>query len=82
MWAYAEYRLWWVGVDIIKFARQLGVDMVVPLGSYRNVREALEMLDVIESTRFELLPSSWSERTPRDIDYHRGRRGPGGDFFY
>ena len=56
--------------------------MAVPLGSAANVREILEMLDVIESTRFESLPGSWSERVSRSVDYHPGRSGPGGDFFY
>ena len=40
------------------------------------------MLDVIESTWFESLSDSWSERDSRLVDYHPGRSGPGGDFFY
>ena len=40
------------------------------------------MLDVIESTRFESLPDSWSERISRSVDYHPGRNGPGGHFLY
>lgn len=82
MAAYAEYRLWWVPADIIMFARRLELDMAVPLGSYANVREVLEMLRVIETTRFEALPSTWRSRANRATDHHPGRTGIGGDFVY
>ena len=42
----------------------------------------LKMLELIESTRIETLPRSWTERVSRRIDYHPGRAGPGGDYFY
>ena len=77
MAAYSQYRLWYVSPTVIRFARELGMGMAVPPRSAANVRELLEMLDINESTRFESLPDSWSERVSRSVDYHPGRSGPG-----
>ena len=81
MTAYSQYRIWYLSPTVIRFARELGMNMEIPLGSTANVRELLEMLDVIESTRFEALPSSWNEPVSRSIDYRPGRSGPRGDLF-
>ena len=48
--AYSQYRLPYVSPTVIRFARELGMGMEVP-GPAANVRELLEMLDVIESTQ-------------------------------
>lgn len=56
----------------------MGMCMSVALGSCANVREVLELMEVIESTRFTVLPNSWRERTSRPLDYHSGRTGTGG----
>ena len=42
--------------DFIAFARTLGMDMVVALGSESNVAEVLELLEVVESTGFDEIP--------------------------
>lgn len=36
-----------------RFSRELGMGIAMPLGSRVNVREVLNMLDVIDSTRFQ-----------------------------
>lgn len=53
--AFDEYRMWWVPQDVIQFARQLWMAMSPYLGSIGNFDEALEMLEVVEETPFELL---------------------------
>lgn len=80
--AYEEYRLWYVPTDIISFARGLSMAMEVVLGSHSNVRKLLEILEVIESTRFDTIPNAWNCRTSRACDYHSGRYAQGGDFVY
>lgn len=55
------------------------MDMEVELWSRANVREVLEMLDIIETTRLEDLPDTWRDRTWRPDDHHPGRTGRGGD---
>lgn len=67
---YSECRLWYVPTDIIAFARELWLAMEVLLGSIANVREVLELRDVIEATEFDLLPDQWRHRQPQAIDYH------------
>ena len=62
---YIEYRLWYASSTVIRFAREFIMSMAVPLGSAANIREQLQMLDVIESTLLEGLPNSWSERVSR-----------------
>ena len=57
-------------------------DMERYLGSQQNVHEALEMLDVIENTRFDLLTSLWRDTVDRSKDYHPGRTGVGADCVY
>ena len=42
--------------DVIAFARTLGLGMSVALGSEFNVAEVLELLEVVESTRFDGMP--------------------------
>jgi hypothetical protein len=79
---YSEYKLWYLPPDVIAGARKLGMAMSVALGSEANVAELMELLEVIESTRFEDVPVSWSARTHRAVDYHPGRLGDGGDFVF
>lgn len=56
--------------------------MKVALGSLANVREVLELLEVIEHTNFETITDTWRERQSRAIDYHLGRTGRGADYVY
>lgn len=56
--AYDEYVLWYVPPDIINFALNIVMDMEVSLRSIANVREWMELLDVIASTQLSLLPNS------------------------
>lgn len=46
--------------------------MDLSLVSRTNVREVLELLDVIELTQVSSLLDTWSNRTYRTIDYHQG----------
>ena len=52
--------------------------MAVALGSESNVSEVLELLEVVESTRFDEFPREWRDRVThievRAIDYHPGCR--------
>lgn len=48
------------------------------LGSRRNFREVLELLELIESTSFELVLNPWLEPTARMVDYRASRNGLGG----
>ena len=68
MASYSQYRLWYGSPTVIRFVHELDMNMELPLGSAANVRDLLEMLDVIESTRFEALPSSWNKRVSWSID--------------
>lgn len=52
------------------------------LGSTRNVQEALELLDVIETTLFELFDASCRSRSRWHMDYYPGWTGVGAAFFY
>lgn len=52
------------------------------LRSIRYMNEALEPLNVIESTSLEVLDSSWRYRSDLHSDYHKGRKGAGDDFLY
>lgn len=61
--AYDEYCLWHVPPHIIRFAREVGMAMEVTLGSRANVRKVLEMLDIIESTRFQDVTDVWRDQT-------------------
>lgn len=79
--AYAECWLWYIPVDKISFTGELGMAMGVPLVSRANVREPLDILEVIESTLFDLLPTGWRNRTNSAVDHHLGRCGERGDFF-
>lgn len=56
--------------------------MEVALGSRANVREVLEFLEIIESTRFQDLPENWPNRTTRSVDYQPGLTERGRDFIY
>lgn len=60
---YYEYCLWNVWPDIIHFAHELGMAMRLPLGSRVTVHKVLEMLEIIDLTRFEDLPDVWRDRT-------------------
>lgn len=51
--------------DIIVFARELGMEMHIALGSREKVGEVLELLEIIEKTRFDDLPSTWCDQTLR-----------------
>lgn len=79
---YREHRLWYVPKDIVAFSRERGFSIKVPLRSRANVREVLELLDVIEATDFTPLPEQWCDRQLPGIDYHPGRTTRGGDFVY
>lgn len=70
--AYAEYVLLFVPPDGIKFPRQPGMSTEVELGSRANSRLLLEILDVIESTQYSLVPGTWCEPRYRSIYYHPG----------
>lgn len=80
--AHAEYRLFYLPTDIISFARALGMDMEVVLGSRANVCELMKMLEIIESTRLEHLRDAWRDRTFRRDDHHPRRVWEGGEFIY
>lgn len=82
MAVYAEYRLWYVTLDVIPLARELDVGISAALGSGTNVRKCLKLLAIIESTLFEQLYSSWRECTSPSIDHHPGGAGAGYDFVY
>ena len=82
MAAYSQDRLWYVSPTVIRFAPELGIDMAVPLVSTAIIRDLLNMLEVIESTRVDILPSSCTERVLRPIEYNSGGAGPCGEFFY
>lgn len=56
--------------DFIAFSRRLGVGMSMVSDSRANVREFLELFEVMESTLFEQLPLSCRERTSRSVDPH------------
>lgn len=79
---YAVYRLWHVPPDIIGFARNLVMNMSVALGSRAIVRKVLELMEVIESTRFEAFPNAWGDCTLRTLHYHPGRVSTRRDFVY
>lgn len=81
MAGYAGYRLCYVTTDLIAFSRVVGV-MSVALGTGVNVPKCLKLFDIIESTPFKQLPSSWREETSRSVDHHPGRTGAVGDFVY
>lgn len=80
MAVYGEYRLLQVPTDIIAFSHEFGMKMRVALGSRASVRTLLELLEIIESSRFQDLPDSWRYRTLRSVDYHPDRMGVGGEF--
>lgn len=44
---YSIYLFWYVPTDIIAFAREDGFSMEVEMGSRTNLREVLELLEVI-----------------------------------
>lgn len=58
------------------------MEMEVALDSDAKVREVLEMLEIIDSTRFQDLPDAWRDRKIRSIDYHSGPIGRGADYVY
>lgn len=55
---YSEYRLWFVPPDVVAFPHEVGFSMEVQLGSRANLREVLELLSVVESTNFTMLPEA------------------------
>lgn len=54
---YDEYLLWYLPQDVISFVRHLGMAIETALESRAKAREMLELFIVIESTRWNLLPS-------------------------
>lgn len=58
------------------------MEMKFALGSHANVREVLDLLDVIEATTLDNIPETWRQRQFHAIDYHPGRTGHGGDYIY
>lgn len=53
--------------------------MEVALGSQKNDRKVLEMVDIIDSTRLQDRPDAWSDQTFGSIDYHPGPTGRDAD---
>lgn len=66
----------------MKFALLVEMALETVLGSRYIVREFLEILDVIESIRFDYLPSIWSKRSPRADDHHPGLASGGVNVVY
>lgn len=58
------------------------MDMEVPLGSRVNVRELMNLLEVIEWAQFSLLYHSWRERSSREVHYHPGPVDEGAEFLF
>lgn len=56
--------------------------MEVPLRSCTNVREVLEMSDIIESTQFRDLPALWRDQMILPIYFHCGPIGSGEYYVY
>lgn len=56
--------------------------MKVALGSRVNICEVLQMMDIIESTRFQCLPEALRDWTISFINYHRVLAGRGADYSY
>lgn len=79
---YLEYLLWYVTPDVIGVDCEVGAGKPIALVSRVNVRECLELFEVIESTRIDQLPSSCSELTNLSVNHHPGRTGAGGDLVY
>lgn len=77
---YDNYRLWALSADSIRCLREL--DLSTVLGHQDNVDELHRLLDVIESTNFAELPSTWRQRGERAHDLSPGRVGPGADWVY
>lgn len=67
---YDEYFLFYVPPKIIRFVRELCIEMDVPPGSCVNVRKMFHMVDIIDSTRCRELPDVWRVKTILFIDYH------------
>lgn len=81
MEVYDNFRLWSLSPDMIGAIRSL--DLTRALGCVENVRECLALLDVIEGTNYEALPSSWRNRGTRFVESRSpGRCGPGADWVY
>ncbi len=84
--AYDKFRLWALPPRMIRIIR--GLDLSRVLGTEDNQAELRGMLDIIEGTRFEELPSSWTSRggnlrgNRRTAGLCLGRRGGGADFVY
>lgn len=68
--------------DVIRFTHELEVGMSVAFGTGANVRECLEVFEIIASDRFEQLPASWRKYASRSVAYHPGLTGAGVDFVY
>lgn len=78
----SENGLWYVPAVINTISGALGQGMSVAIGLRSNEPEILEMLEVIESTRFEHLLNAWHKRTFHTVDYHSGWPRLDGDFVY
>ena len=77
---YDHYRLWSLSKAMLAAIDRL--DLRVVLGSQHNVDELVRLLDVIRSTDFNAVSSSWQIRGKRTYEYSPGRRVSGGDFIY
>lgn len=77
--AYSEYHLWYVPTEIIAFAQELGFVIEVPVGYSTNIRQVLDLLDIIEATDFTTLQEQCRDRQSLVIYYHTGRTIREGD---
>ena len=58
---YDTYRLWYVGARTREYANHLGMSMEPYLGTKREVREVLELIDIIEDTDWTIVDPRWAE---------------------
>lgn len=80
--AYREFKFWFVTLDLNVFVERFGMAMAEPLCIQTNVRELLHFLDIVEQTRFEMLPSSCQLRSSLPFDDRPGHTGDVADWVY
>lgn len=66
---YSKYSLWYAPTDILACARELGFATEVALESCPNVREVLELLNVIKATDFTTLLEQWRDLQARRLTF-------------
>ena len=79
---YDNFRLWCLPPPLIQGIRFLPLARI--LGNQANAEECIRLLNVIDETDFNSLPSSWRHRTRRNDgkELSPGRRGNGADWLY